>query len=68
MSESQAPTRLHAGPVAIRPPEVLSVYPISEFDTHRQELENDGFDCVEWHVGDPELCQPRLGSTAISQD
>jgi len=26
-------------------------YPISEFDRRRQELENDGFDCVEWHVG-----------------
>jgi hypothetical protein len=26
-------------------------YSIREFDRRRQELENDGFDCVEWHLG-----------------
>ena len=26
-------------------------YPISEFDRRRREFENEGFDCVEWHLG-----------------
>jgi hypothetical protein len=26
-------------------------YSIREFDRRRQELENDKFDCVEWHLG-----------------
>jgi hypothetical protein len=26
-------------------------YSIREFDRRRPELENDNFDCVEWHLG-----------------